>query len=185
MHAFTSCIIKSYKHDGHLHRMWAQNWMVPKELLHADHAAQSMTVTINEYTKIIEADGKEWTSRIPGVTFFIPNEWFNIVALLVDEGVRYYCNIASPPEINDHLVTYIDYDLDVTVSPSGYVQVVDQDEYDLHKQQYQYTPEVETKVKQGLDALLERIKLHTVPFGEEQIMNYYHAWKGSMPDRQR
>ncbi|WP_442602996.1 DUF402 domain-containing protein [Paenibacillus sp. KN14-4R] len=185
MNPYSSCVIKSYKHDGHLHRMWVENWMVPKQLLHADHAARSITVTINEYTKIIEGDGKEWTSRIPGVTFFIPNEWFNIVALLVDEGVRYYCNIASPPEISEHLVTYIDYDLDVTVSPSGFVQVVDQDEYELHRMQYTYTPDVEEHVMRGLDSLLERIKEHAPPFGEEQVMTYYQMWKESMPDRQR
>lgn len=117
-----------------------------------------MYVLINSQTKIVEADGKEWVSRIPGVSFFVPGEWFNIVALMEEQGIRYYCNIASPPYVNGRVITYIDYDLDVIRLPAGDIHVVDQEEYERHKQMYHYSAIVDTKVKQGLHDLLARVR---------------------------
>jgi uncharacterized protein len=183
MSQFKSAVIKSFKHDGHLHRMWMQNWIFPKAALHQDHAKESMIVTINSQTRIQESDGKEWTSRIPGISFFIPDQWFNIVALLEEGGIRYYCNVASPAYIVDPVLTYIDYDLDVIVLPSGEVRVVDQDEYEEHKLVYDYPVIVQDKVQKGLDSLLNRIEHQTAPFQDELIFQYYHVWKESCLQR--
>lgn len=169
--------IKSFKHDGHLHRMWFENWLVPPSLLHSEHVTESMMVLVNNQTRIQEADGKEWISRVPGVTFFIPNQWYNIVALIEETGIRYYCNVASPPYRSGGVITYIDYDLDVIVMPDGSMQVVDQDEYELHKAQYHYSEIVIKKVEEGLDALLQRIHDRRPPFEDEVIMRYYELWK--------
>jgi uncharacterized protein len=180
---FESFVIKSFKHDGHLHRMWLQNWAFPPSLLHPDHLRESMTVTINSQTRIKESDGKEWTSRIPGISFFIPSQWYNIVALIEETGVRYYCNIASPPYISHNVVTYIDYDLDVVVLPNGDVHVVDRDEYEQHKQEYHYSAVVQDKVQQGLEALLDRIARKEPPFQDDWIARYHASWKSSFSDR--
>ncbi|UQZ84059.1 hypothetical protein SK3146_03291 [Paenibacillus konkukensis] len=174
---FTSYIIKSFKHDGHLHRTWMENGMVPEPLLQEVHKAEAMMVLINSQTKIIEADGKEWVSRIPGVSFFIPKQWFNVVALLEESGVRYYCNVASPPYVNGRVITYIDYDLDVIRMPGGSVHVVDQEEYERHKICYHYSSIVDAKVKQGLSDLLQRIERGKAPFHDEWVHDYYRHWE--------
>ncbi|MEK8131127.1 DUF402 domain-containing protein [Paenibacillus filicis] len=175
METFETYTIKSFKHDGHLHRMWLENWLVPDRLLHESHK-DAMYVFINSQTKIVEADGKEWVSRVPGVSFFIPGEWFNIVALMEEQGVRYYCNVASPPYVSGRVVTYIDYDLDVIRLPSGEVYVVDQEEYERHKQMYHYPEIVDTKAKQGLERLLTLVRSGQSPFEDDQVMRYYQAW---------
>ncbi|WP_068776934.1 DUF402 domain-containing protein [Paenibacillus sp. FJAT-26967] len=177
MDSFTHRIIKSFKHDGHLHRMWLENWKVPEEELLPEHKREAMIVLINNQTKIQESDGKEWTSRIPGVSFFIPGEWYNIVALLEEGGVRYYCNVASPVYQAGHVLTYIDYDLDVIRMPAGDVHIVDQEEYEQHKLLYRYPSLVETKVKAGLDSLLKRIERSDAPFHDESVRRYYQLWK--------
>jgi protein associated with RNAse G/E len=177
METFARFIIKSFKHDGHLHRMWLENWQVPEQLLYPDHQKEAVQVLINSQTKIREADGKEWTSRIPGVSFFIPNMWFNVVALLEETGIRYYCNIASPPYMSKDVITYIDYDLDVIRLPDGTVHIVDQDEYERHKVGYHYSAIVESKVKQGLDLLLKRVNKGEPPFQDQQVLRYYELWE--------
>ena len=182
MNPFSPYRIKSFKHDGHLHRMWLQNWRVPDELLLAEHRAESMIVLINSQTPIRERDGKEWTSRIPSVTFFIPGEWYNVVSLLEEQGVRYYCNIASPPYVNDGVITYIDYDLDVIRTLDGSIQIVDQEEYEHHKISYHYSETVDFKVKQGLDALLARLKRSGPPFSGNEALRYYELWKMNEPE---
>lgn len=176
MEPYIPSIIKSFKHDGHLHRMWMENWLVPNRLLHPDHAAESMYVFINSQTPIQEADGKQWISRVPAVSFFIPGQWFNVVGLLEEAGVRYYCNIASPPFVQNDVLTYIDYDLDVIISHGGKAQVVDQDEYELHKAMYHYSDEVNIKVLDGLEALLIRINQRQAPFDDEMVTAYYDMW---------
>ncbi|TMV45139.1 DUF402 domain-containing protein [Paenibacillus mesophilus] len=182
MNPFSPYQIKSFKHDGHLHRMWLKNWRIPDPMLAPEHQAESMIVLINSQTPIRERDGKEWTSKIPSVTFFIPGQWFNVVSLLEDQGVRYYCNIASPPYVNGGVITYIDYDLDVIRTPDGYTQIVDQEEYELHKQNYHYSDVVERKVKRGLESVLGRLKREESPFRDEQVLAYYERWKNEAPE---
>ncbi len=175
--------IKSFKHDGHLHRVWLENWRVPESRLLREHAEEGMLVFINSQTRIRESDGKEWTSRIPGVSFFVPDKWYNIVALLEEQGVRYYCNIASPPLMYDNTLTYIDYDLDVIKLPNGSWQVVDEEEYQRHKKLYHYSAAVEQKVQSGLEELLARVQDGGAPFQDEAVRTYYASWKKSMGSR--
>jgi protein associated with RNAse G/E len=177
MTTYANYMIKSFKHDGHLHRMWLENTLVPESALHPEHASLSMNVLINSQTKIHEADGSVWVSRNPGISFFIPGEWYNVVALIEDAGVRYYCNIASPAFLHRNVLTYIDYDLDVIVTPGGECTVVDEDEYENHKNLYRYTPLVQQKVKSGLHRLLERIERRDPPFAGEKVLSYYDWWQ--------
>ncbi|QGQ98597.1 DUF402 domain-containing protein [Paenibacillus psychroresistens] len=177
MEPFSNFIIKSFKHDGHLHRMWLENWLVPANLLHPDHTAESMMVLVNSHTKISEADGRDWVSKIPVVCFFIPGQWYNIVALLESGGIRYYCNIASPVYCSQDVLTYIDYDLDVILTSNGNKQIVDQHEYERHRINYRYSKIVESKVQAGLDDLIRRIDNKMPPFHDELVWAYYDLWK--------
>lgn len=170
-------MIKSFKHNGSIHRIWKQNWLVPVEHLVPEHQAEQMRVLVSNHTPIVEADGKEWVSRVPGVAFFIPKQWYNIVALIESSGIRYYCNVASPPYINGDVLTYIDYDLDVIVLPNRTRQVVDVDEYELHQLLYHYSDAVKKKVEFGLDDLLKRIDQNQPPFRDEAVYTYYELWK--------
>ncbi|KIL42227.1 hypothetical protein SD70_01365 [Gordoniibacillus kamchatkensis] len=179
MHEYTPYLIKSFKHDGHLHRMWLQNWLVPDAQLLPEHRREAMMVFINSQTKIQEADGKEWTSRIPGISFFIPGEWYNVVALLEEQGVRYYCNVASPPYVAGNVLTYIDYDLDVIRLSGGEVHIVDQEEYEQHRASYHYSEAVHQKVQNGLQALLKRIAGGGAPFDDDWAYRSFERWNRS------
>jgi uncharacterized protein len=159
--------------------MWLENWLVPDHLLAPRHLAEQMIVLINSQTRIREADGREWVSRIPSVAFFLPGCWYNVIALMEESGIRYYCNIASPPFIHraEHVITYIDYDLDVIRSASGEVHTVDQKEYELHQVSYHYSDTVKAKVEAGLAQLTERIHRGDSLFDDKQILSYYEQWK--------
>lgn len=175
--AYERCVIKSFKNNGSLHRVWLENWQVPERLLHPLHAGEAMRVFVNDHTLIREADGKEWVSRVPAVSFFIPDEWFNVVALLEDKGVRYYCNIASPPYRYADVLTYIDYDLDVVLMPDGSSFELDRDEYDRHKEEYRYSASVREQAEDGLARLRGRIASRAAPFDDGEVLRYYAEWK--------
>lgn len=170
-------LIKSFKHDGHLHRVWLENWEIPEESLASAHREESFRVLVNCHTRIRESDGREWTSRIPGVSFFLPGKWFNIVALLEDEGIRYYCNVASPFYQSGEIITYIDYDLDVILNQKGDIYVLDEDEYNKHRKLYHYSQAVEEKVKLGLEELLDLARSRGEPFRDESVLAYFEMWK--------
>lgn len=170
--------VKSFKHDGSVHRIWQDNWIVPAEKLLLTQQEQHMCVVVHPGGR--QSKEKEghmvWTSRTPSVTFFVPKMWFNIVALLEKQGVRYYCNIASPFTRYAQTITYIDYDLDVIKYPDGSSYVIDQDDYQRHRKQYQYSREVERKVRQGLHGLLRLINERQQPFDDETVVQYYEWW---------
>ena len=182
---YRSGIIKSFKHDGSLHRMWLENWLVPQEHLDPQHRAESIDVLLNEHTRVREADGREWVSRVPAIAFFLPDEWFNVVALLEESGIRYYCNIASPFYRYNRTWTYIDYDLDVMLMPGGSVHELDWDEFNRHKSDYRYDAEVLSRTRQGLDRLKERLDARAAPFDDAIVRDYYMEWKQSHPPKER
>ncbi|MDK8182764.1 DUF402 domain-containing protein [Paenibacillus sp. UMB4589-SE434] len=177
MDRYEQVLVKSFKHDGHLHRMWLENWIVPQSKRHPLHACEDMRILINSQTPIQEADGKQWLSKVPAVTFFIPQQWFNVVALIEEHGVRYYCNVASPYYECAGVYTYIDYDLDVIRHANGHVAVVDRDEYDHNRLVYRYSELVERKVSTGLEAVMERIREGRAPFQDEAVCWYFEQWK--------
>jgi protein associated with RNAse G/E len=174
-------MIKSFKHDGHLHRVWLENWRVPYDCLTRAHQDHDIQIFVNCQTRIRESDGREWISRIPGVSFFMPGKWYNVVALLEEDGIRYYCNVASPFYQSGNVLTYIDYDLDVILNQRGDIYLVDEDEYNRHKRLYHYSQAVEDKVMAGLEELMERIKCRQEPFDDAAVLAYYQLWKDSVP----
>ncbi|MFC5470782.1 DUF402 domain-containing protein [Cohnella suwonensis] len=180
---YAECVIKSFKHNGSVHRVWLENWLVPAEKLHPRHAKEEAWVLLNDHTVIVEGDGKEWISRVPAVSFFMPGRWYNVVALIEEKGIRYYCNLASPPYRYNNVLTYIDYDLDVSFMPDGTVVELDRDEFCRHKEELRYGEDVEARVEAALLELKEAIADRAFPFGEEEIYDYYEEWKKA--DRNR
>jgi protein associated with RNAse G/E len=171
--------IKSFKHDGSVHRVWTDNWVLPQECMLHTHVEQQLSV-------VVHAGGRQpkqkegqtfWTNRTPSVTFFIPKMWYNIVALMEKNGVRYYCNVASPFMRYGQTITYIDYDYDVIKYPDGSYYVIDQEDYYAHRKLYQYSREVDHKVKLGLTHLMSRIAQNATPFHDACVLRYYDLWR--------
>ncbi len=55
--------------------------------------------------------------------------------------------------------------------------MVDQEEFEMHKINYHYSPMVIAKVNEGLQSLLAMIRSGQPPFHDETVMNYYGLWK--------
>ena len=80
--------IQSYKHDGSLHRTW-RDTMVLK-------TTENAIIGVNDHTLVTESDGRRWVTREPAIVYFHKKYWFNIIAMIRDNGISYYCNMASP-----------------------------------------------------------------------------------------
>ena len=52
MENYAAYTIKSFKHDGSLHRTWLENWRVPDASISEVHVRENMIVTINHETLV-------------------------------------------------------------------------------------------------------------------------------------
>lgn len=161
--------IHSYKHDGNIHRAW-------KRVIVLD-VGDDFIITANEKTRVIESDGRTWYTREPAVIYFFKEHWFNIIGMVRDDGIYYYCNISSPYIVEDKTVKYIDYDLDLKVFPDGVYRILDEEEYQYHKKEKGYSQELDNILKSELDFLITMVRNEAGPFSKGVIEHWYNVLK--------
>lgn len=161
--------IHSYKHNGCIHRAWDEAVLLE---IHDDYL-----IFGNERTKVTESDGRMWRTKEPAILYFFKNSWFNIIGQYKKDGIYYYCNIASPYIIEDGVIKYIDYDLDLRVFPDGSFKVLDRGEYKYHKQLMNYSDEIDYILKAELTNLINRVRAKELAFKENTVENYYEIYK--------
>ena len=128
-------------------------------------------------TTITESDGSTHKTKEPAILFFYKNRWFNILAQLKKQGLFYYCNIATPFLIDDNIIKYIDYDLDLRVFPDGGFRILDKNEYNYHKKIMHYSDELDEVVKSELSSLIEMKRNNEGPFDKSLVQEYYEKYK--------
>ena len=80
--------IHSYKHNGEVHRSWDEAIYIGE--------TEEYKIFGNYKTLVIESDGRSWRTKEPAIIYFSKKYWFNIIGQLKQNGIYYYCNIASP-----------------------------------------------------------------------------------------
>ncbi|TWS95232.1 MULTISPECIES: DUF402 domain-containing protein [unclassified Streptococcus] len=160
--------IQSYKHNGHLHRAW-RDTMVLKTTEHA-------LIGVNDHTLVTENDGRRWVTREPAIVYFHNKYWFNIIAMIREEGISYYCNLASPHIIDEEALKYIDYDLDVKVFPDGYKRLLDIEEYEIHRRTMNYSAELDYILKENVKILVDWINHQKGPFSPSYVKIWYQRY---------
>lgn len=157
--------IHCYKHNGKIHRSWDEATVL--------EITDDMLVCANNKTIVTESDGRSHKTNEPAVMFFYKRKWFNIIGQLKPFGLFYYCNIATPYLIDDGIIKYIDYDLDLRVFPDGGFRVLDKNEYKYHKKIMNYSNELDMILKKELSNLIDMKRHNVVPFAKGIVENYY------------
>lgn len=158
--------IQCYKHNGNVHRSW-------DEAILLDENDEYM-VFGNNKTNVTKAEGVSWKTKEPAIIYFFKNKWYNIIAQLKNDGIYYYCNIASPFIIEEGTIKYIDYDLDLRVFPSGQYKILDRLEYNYHKKIMNYSQELDKIITNSLSELISDYESKTIMFSKE-LNNYYYS----------
>ncbi len=161
-------IIHSYKHDGNIHRSWDEAILLEE--------TDDYMVFGNDRTKVVESDGRSWRTKEPAIMFFYRHSWYNIIGQLKEDGIYYYCNLASPFIIEDRTIKYIDYDLDLRVFPDGAFKILDRGEYKYHKSKMKYPESIDTIVKNDLSNLITIVRNKEYPFDAMVINKYYKEY---------
>ena len=160
--------IHCYKHNGHLHRQWDEAVLLEKN--------KDYMVFGNNRTTVVDSDGQVWNTKEPAILFFFSNRWFNIIGQLKDYGIYFYCNIATPFLIDENVIKYIDYDLDLRVFPNGSFKVLDRMEYKFHKRQMHYSNRLDFILRYELGNLIELVRNKDFPFDKNTIERYYQKY---------
>ena len=86
--------IQCYKHNGQVYRNWDETLVL--------EVNNDYIVCANNKAKVTEIDGRSWKTKEPAILFYYKKKWFNIIAQFKNNGIYYYCNIASPYLIDDN-----------------------------------------------------------------------------------
>ena len=164
----TSVYIQSFKHDGSLHRTWCKAFVLEAD---EDHI-----VVVTDRAWVIESDNRKWLTREPAVCFFYTHKWFNVISMIRHGGIYYYCNLASPSIYDGEAIRYIDYDLDVKLYPDGGYQILDENEYEEHALQMNYSDDIKRIVEDQMNQLIHTMEKHQDPFNHRCINHYYEMY---------
>lgn len=161
--------IHCYKHNGRLHQ-------VCDEAIVLDIDDEKIVVA-NDHAKLTEADGRSYRAKEPAILIFYKKNWYNVIGQLKNFGLFYYCNIATPYIIDDNIIKYIDYDLDLRVFPDGGFKILDYNEYNYHKDLMHYPIEIQMIIKSELSNLINMKRKNEGPFKIGLIENYYKSYQ--------
>ena len=104
---------------------------------------------------------------------YFKNSWYNVIAMLKEQGITYYVNLASP-YINDRgTIKYIDYDLDMKLYPSNQIKIIDVKEYGFHRKKYQYSDDIDSILRFNLKEIKSIMISRVFPFNDKKIREYY------------
>ena len=160
--------IHCYKHNGKIDRVCDEAMILD--------VCDDYIVCGNYKTNLTESNGKSHRTKEAAIIFFYKKRWFNILAQLKKYGLFYYCNIASPFIIDDNIIKYIDYDLDLRVFPDGAFKILDRNEYKYHSKIMHYPKEIEDIIQYELSNLIEMNREGAFPFNKEKIDEYYDKY---------
>ncbi len=161
--------IHCYKHNGKFHRSWSKGLVLD--------ATSEHTIAINVKTLVTESDGRIWYTREPAIVYLPTHQWYNVICMIRNNGVYFYCNIASPCLWDGEAIKYIDYDLDLKVFPDCKYKILDEEEYNNHRKLMNYPPELDRILRNQLDELITMVENEEGPFKPGFSEHWYHVYQ--------
>ena len=160
--------IQGYKHDGRMHRIWDNVFVVEE--------TEEYIVVASTKTKVIEHDFRVWYTKEPAIMIFFKKRWWNVIAMLKSTGITYYVNLASPYVVDNFKVKYIDYDFDLKLYPNNDIRLIDVREYGYHRKKYNYSDDIDKILRFNIEQIRKYMQNGDYPFNDEKIKEYYETF---------
>ena len=164
--------IQCFKHNGSLHRCWDRGLVLENN--------EDYIVIASKKAKVVEYNGRCWFTKEPAITIFSKKEWWNAICMIKKDGICFYCNIASPALVNKECIKYIDYDLDAKLFPDKEIKLLDEKEYQRHKDFYHYSDELDQVLRYSIKLVVRKMKNNEFPFDDERVKKYYDKFLGQL-----
>ncbi|MDY0406881.1 DUF402 domain-containing protein [Virgibacillus sp. 179-BFC.A HS] len=166
--AESNMIIQAYKHNGTLHRVWKSTTILKR--------TETTVIGANDKTLVTESDGRTWITREPAICYFHAQQWFNVIGMLRNDGIYFYCNISSPFLMEENVLKYIDYDLDLKIYPDMTFSLLDEDEYEQHKKWMHYPKKLDKILYGQIEQLKSWVRQRKGPFAPGFIDHWYERF---------
>lgn len=151
-------IVRVFKYDGTEYRRWRAR---------ISGCDDSLIVLDAEFEFAVK---HEVLGEIPRGTrtaeYYWFNRWYNVFRFLRNDGDTrlWYCNINTPPKLENGVLSYIDLDIDVLVQPDFTYQVLDVDEFEQNALIFGYPNEVRRDVQSAIAEVTSLIEARQFPF---------------------
>jgi protein associated with RNAse G/E len=151
-------IVSALKFDGRIHRQW------PARLSAQRGSLIVLSGVFDE--EIHHPLLGHIVSGTHSTEYYWTDRWYNIFRFREPDGRlrNYYCNINQPACFDGGTLTFVDLDIDVLVAPDFTYQVLDEDEFQRHAEEFSYTTELQAQVRRALSELLALIERREFPF---------------------
>ena len=156
--------VHCYKHNGKIHRTWDEVTVLDE--------TDDCLICGNNKVNITESDGRSHKTKETAIIFFFKKRWFHVTAQLKDTGLFYKVDMASPFLIDNGIIKYIDYDLDVKVFPDGEFRVLDRNEYKFHKKIMKYSEDLDLILQSELTEVINMKRAEVGPFNKKTVKKY-------------
>ena len=155
LRGITVCVLK---HDGTEYRRWSASL--------ARHEADLIILDAEFDVDVSHEILGEIKQQTRTVEYYWLNRWYNVFRFLKDDGSTrlWYCNINTPPELNDRVLTYVDLDIDILVHSDFSFQLLDMDEFETNGRRYGYSDEEKRQAQKAVDELTTMIETRQFPF---------------------
>ena len=162
-------IIQAYKHNEELHRQWTHSYVLQDD--------EDYFVLASIRAAVVESDGRKWHTKEPAIFVLSKKKWFNVIAMLKENCICYYVNIASPAIFDKNFIKYNDYDLDVKLYEDGTTRLLDVSEYKKHADEQGYSEDIKEILQSSVDKVYNMINKKEFPFIDEEILKYYKKFE--------
>lgn len=151
--------VRALKYDGRLHREWRARLV---------RVEGPLVVVEGEFEETVEHTQLGTIARgTVSTEHFWTDRWYSIFRFRApDKTLRHYCNINRPVSFDGELLTFVDLDIDVLVSPGTTYRVLDEDEFEVNAARYHYSRDVRVRVRRALAELIDVIERREFPFDE-------------------
>lgn len=161
--------VQAYKHDGNLHRQWSPAYLA----LETDE----FWALTSKASLVTESDGRRWMTKEHAVFYLFKHKWQNIIAMMKENGgICYYVNVASPTIMDNGVLKYIDYDLDVKLFPDGAIKVLDEQEFEKHIETYGYSKELTKAIRRSFKDIQKDMMHKEFPFNIPDVLDIYQKF---------
>jgi protein associated with RNAse G/E len=153
--------VRVLKYDGSEYRRWQANLSRRNGsllVLDAEFEGEVTHEALGSIPKGMRTKEYYWLDR-----------WYNIFEFLKDDGSTriFYCNISTPALYEAGVLTYVDLDVDILVTPELSYRVMDLDEFDENARRYGYSAETRSMADAALNDLKQMIEDRQFPFANE------------------
>lgn len=157
--------VESRKFDGKIHRTWKAKLLNSEANLIILDGVFELEIS-HPSLGLIDIGTRS-------IEYYWLDRWYSVFSFYQPDGTfrNYYCNINLPPEFDGEILTFIDLDLDILVSPDMSFIVLDEEEFELNSKKYNYTDELKLNVGRAKDELISLLEKREFPFNNQTI-NY-------------